>query len=596
MRWIDWNMVAVFTLMVNICIGMLLMMIWRAVEYIMRDHWEVTSTYFLLKTIICILYSPTFCLLILGLRIQKGYWSVNLSAIPDPVCLLILAVSVVWAAGTIRHAIQLYRSLSEMKKMVQWGSHDARLYWINEVEFWRKELKISQHIECREKLGIDSAFVMGVFHPVIYIPTGTFSEEEGHIMVMHECAHVKNRDLLWKTLVEVLRCVYWFLPATKWLLEEVNDWSEFRCDVFCCRRLNSSKKYFTVLIDLCLKYPRSWKSSWIASLYREKSELWKRIHAEKSNRNVMGWRRCWVTTIPVLFFIIGSIVSAGITEAALRQCSMWNESSAQLAQEDLHANDLKEHSIQMKNEDTPNNMENNNTDRYWNDSDFDSEIRYPEEEPGGVLQEYIADAESMKEWGDRIELMDVYPMQETAILLGGESEQEVHSDSVMLMKPQFIMDDDFLINSLASGMSELEQKQDGEEFFDTAGGLGNRANWAEGVEWIEISSEDEGNGVMSLSTNSITKVPFDWDLDKNTSNISKKFWRSNGSKLYFSCSTYPYSCKVRVGIVDPDRIMRYVISSGNFSHTFQLSKTGYYQFFISNAATRSVNVYGYYTK
>ena len=58
---------------------------------------------------------------------------------------------------------------------------------------------------------IDSPFLLGLFRPRIYVPSGL---EEGllpHILA-HEQAHIRRRDYIWKPLGFMLLCVYWFNP------------------------------------------------------------------------------------------------------------------------------------------------------------------------------------------------------------------------------------------------------------------------------------------------------------------------------------------------------------------------------------------------
>ncbi len=54
-------------------------------------------------------------------------------------------------------------------------------------------------------------FVLGIFRPRIYLPSGMPEEMRGPVLA-HEQAHLRRRDNLWKMAGYVLRCVYWFHP------------------------------------------------------------------------------------------------------------------------------------------------------------------------------------------------------------------------------------------------------------------------------------------------------------------------------------------------------------------------------------------------
>ena len=58
---------------------------------------------------------------------------------------------------------------------------------------------------------IDSPFLLGVFRPRIYVPTGLEEEMLPHILA-HEQTHIRRKDHLWKPLGFLLLCIYWFNP------------------------------------------------------------------------------------------------------------------------------------------------------------------------------------------------------------------------------------------------------------------------------------------------------------------------------------------------------------------------------------------------
>lgn len=62
---------------------------------------------------------------------------------------------------------------------------------------------------------IDSPFILGIFRPCIYLPSG-FDEPQLSYVLAHERAHLKRRDHWWKPLGFLLLSVYWFNPVL-WL-------------------------------------------------------------------------------------------------------------------------------------------------------------------------------------------------------------------------------------------------------------------------------------------------------------------------------------------------------------------------------------------
>lgn len=58
---------------------------------------------------------------------------------------------------------------------------------------------------------VDTPFLLGIFRPKIYIPSGIPEEVLGFVLA-HENAHLKRRDHWWKPLGFLLLTIYWFNP------------------------------------------------------------------------------------------------------------------------------------------------------------------------------------------------------------------------------------------------------------------------------------------------------------------------------------------------------------------------------------------------
>ena len=58
---------------------------------------------------------------------------------------------------------------------------------------------------------VKSPFILGIFRPRIYLPTGLDEETIRHVTA-HEKAHLKRLDHLWKPLGYLLLSIYWFNP------------------------------------------------------------------------------------------------------------------------------------------------------------------------------------------------------------------------------------------------------------------------------------------------------------------------------------------------------------------------------------------------
>ncbi len=97
---------------------------------------------------------------------------------------------------------------------------------------------------------ISFPFILGVFRPGIYLPSGLEKEDEQYVLA-HERAHLKRLDHIWKPLGYLLLCVYWFHPlvwaAYVFLCKDI----ELACDekVIVEFDLKKKKAYATALLD-----------------------------------------------------------------------------------------------------------------------------------------------------------------------------------------------------------------------------------------------------------------------------------------------------------------------------------------------------------
>ena len=83
------------------------------------------------------------------------------------------------------------------------------------VSFYRLRKKVRASIKKADKVfvcdEISSPFILGIIRPRIYLPSG-ISEDVKENVVVHEQAHIKRFDYIWKPLGFTLLSVYWINP------------------------------------------------------------------------------------------------------------------------------------------------------------------------------------------------------------------------------------------------------------------------------------------------------------------------------------------------------------------------------------------------
>ncbi|MBO4795212.1 MAG: hypothetical protein J5547_03935, partial [Clostridia bacterium] len=98
---------------------------------------------------------------------------------------------------------------------------------------------------------IDTPFILGLFRPRIYVPSGMNGRERSYVLA-HEKAHLRRFDHLWKPLGYLLLAAYWFNPLM-WLayIFFCRD-IEIACDEKVVKTLDTESKagYSQTLLDL----------------------------------------------------------------------------------------------------------------------------------------------------------------------------------------------------------------------------------------------------------------------------------------------------------------------------------------------------------
>ncbi len=107
----------------------------------------------------------------------------------------------------------------------------------------KRNLRSAQEVESGvyEAQGLETAFVLGLLKPKIYLPCGLSAEEREYIL-LHERTHLRRGDHLIKLAAFATLCVHWFNPLV-WLafLLSTQD-MEMSCDEAVIAKLGSGVK------------------------------------------------------------------------------------------------------------------------------------------------------------------------------------------------------------------------------------------------------------------------------------------------------------------------------------------------------------------
>lgn len=70
---------------------------------------------------------------------------------------------------------------------------------------------------------------LGLFRPLVFLPA-ELEEEETAMVLSHELAHVRRRDLWYKSLLLLVNAAHWFNPLVWWMCRQAGQNLEYCCD------------------------------------------------------------------------------------------------------------------------------------------------------------------------------------------------------------------------------------------------------------------------------------------------------------------------------------------------------------------------------
>ncbi len=165
--------------------------------------------------------------------------------------------------------------------------------------------------ECR---GIDSPITSGTFRPKILLPEGlldAIGTNKTELILFHEMAHIKRRDVLKNHLWLLAKIIYWFNPliylGNNAYLEDI----ELACDDMVLKRHNHAQvlEYSQGLLDVIRMTQGGIKTPAVISFCKDKSKIRKRVENMLKPTKKSKWMTL-ITIIVTMVLIVGCFTTA----------------------------------------------------------------------------------------------------------------------------------------------------------------------------------------------------------------------------------------------------------------------------------------------
>lgn len=159
----------------------------------------------------------------------------------------------IWLAGFLVHVIALGLSAWKVFRLRRSARSvtDAVCQSLNQKCAEDVGLRCVPRLTTHVSLG--TPVVVGIFRPQIVIPLALLRENQHDLLavLLHECGHLRRRDLAYDLLLRLVLAVYWPHPLIYVLAREVRGLREEMCDNFVLNR-ESAVNYAEILLRVAV--------------------------------------------------------------------------------------------------------------------------------------------------------------------------------------------------------------------------------------------------------------------------------------------------------------------------------------------------------
>jgi beta-lactamase regulating signal transducer with metallopeptidase domain len=167
-------------------------------------------------------------------------------------------IVVVWGTLVLYRIVHFSRGVHRVNQL----RRDASILPPVEVGMASQIIAAQHRVALLESTAIDDPITVGVFHPVILLPSKVLpdiGEEELSAVLAHEYGHIRRRDFLAHLLCELISLPVAWHPGIRYLMSKISQTRELACDDYAAVFLGRRRLYARALLrlaSLCLHTPR----------------------------------------------------------------------------------------------------------------------------------------------------------------------------------------------------------------------------------------------------------------------------------------------------------------------------------------------------
>ena len=138
-----------------------------------------------------------------------------------------------WMIGFIIFFMRYVGGFVYSQQLKHYKTFEVEEYWKGIINDLKEKFLIDKKIKLLESAIIKVPSVIGYFKPVVLLPLGTLASipyQQAEAILLHELAHIKNRDYLINVFQKFIETIMFFNPAVWWISSVINREREYCCD------------------------------------------------------------------------------------------------------------------------------------------------------------------------------------------------------------------------------------------------------------------------------------------------------------------------------------------------------------------------------
>ncbi len=225
---------------------------------------------------------------------------------------LLPLLQLLWLAGICGSVAVTFGRWRSVRRLCREAQPTRRAVLHQLLRLEAENLGIRWQPEIRWSAQADGPLLAGIGRPKIVLPDRvkeSLDEAELRLILAHELAHLKRRDLLWNWLPTIVGWLFWFHPMV-WLMKR--GWTEAQeaaCDELLIQtRVARPAEYGRLLLKLTLRWQQRSGTTLIAARMFGSSHYLERRIRTMARVRAFSSRRLIITALMLLLLAVPGIV------------------------------------------------------------------------------------------------------------------------------------------------------------------------------------------------------------------------------------------------------------------------------------------------